>query len=398
MAASATKKPMSDGLVLRGKTWSYVIRVQDPATGKTKPKWISKDAAGHALTSKKDATRARNKARHDSDRGTYVESNQLTLGQWLETWLEAHAVELRPSTLDSYQRIARLYVLSHPIAHQRLQQLTPVALSAHWRHVHAHGSVKGGPVSVRTVRYAHSVVRAALNGAVENRHLELSPATAAKVPKDAQVGAEGRTPDAWAPDDLRTFLAATADSRLSPLWVLMSHTGMRRGEALGLQWEALDMDAGTIRVKRAVSDVGHGPMYGPPKNGEARTVHVPPVVLQALREWRKVQAADQLHAGAVWTASDGLVFTMPDGRPVAPSYASKAFTKAVKGAEVPTITLHGLRHTAATLLLRAGASVHLVARLLGHKDPSITLKVYSHAIPGDDSALSDQLARLIAQP
>jgi integrase len=388
VADTATK--MRDGLVKRGETWSYVIRVPNLSTGKTKPKWVG------GFPTRKAAKEARDSARHATHRGTYVERTQLTLGEWLETWLEAHAVELRPATLDSYQRIARLYVLTHPIAHERLQQLTPVALSAHWRHVHATGNVKGGPVSVRTVRYAHSVVRGALNDAVRNRLLEVNPATHANVPKDPHAGATGRTPDAWAPDDLRTFLDSTEGTRLWPLWVLMSHTGMRRGEALALQWQSLDLEAGTLRVQRAVSDVGHGPMYGPPKNGEARTVHVPPVVRQALRDWRKAQAAEQLQAGGAWADADGLVFTMPDGRPVAPSFTSKAFTKAVAAAGVPVITLHGLRHTAATLLLRAGVSVHLVARLLGHKDPSITLQVYSHAIPGDDSAVADQLAQLIA--
>lgn len=380
---------MRDGLVKRGNTWSYVIRVPDPATGKTKQKWVG----GHPT--RKAAKEARDAARHATHRGTYVERTQVTLGQWLQDWLEGYDGQVRPSTLDSYQRIVRLYVLAHPIAHERLQQLTPAALSAHWRRVHATGSTKGGPVSVRTVRYAHSVVRKALNDAVLNRLLEVNPATHAKPPKDAQEGATGRDPAAWAPEALRAFLQSTEDSRLWPLWVLMSHTGMRRGEALALQWESLDLDAGTLRVHRAVSDVGHGPMYAAPKNGEARTVHTPPVVRTALREWRKAQAQDQLQAGGAWQDSGGLVFTMPDGRPVAPSYASKAFTRAVKSAGAPALTLHGLRHTAATLLLRDGASVHLVARMLGHKDPSITLQVYSHAIPGDDSALSDQLANII---
>lgn len=385
MAAAADK--MRDGLVQRGKTWSYVVRVHDPATGKTKPKWVG------GFEDMKSARKARNAARAAVDRGQFTEPSKLTLGEWLQTWLSTRE-DQRPSTLDSYGRIIRLYVLPHPIAHARLQALTPTMLSAHWRTVSATGSMKGGPVSPRTARYAHSVVRTAVNDAV-GEHLQAAPAWA-KVQLPRQTVTNDGEPEAWAPDELRTFLAGVVGTRLFPLWVLMAHTGMRRGEALALRWRDVDLEAGTVRIAQAVSDVGTGPVYDKPKNGEARTVHATAPVRQALREWRAVQARDQLQAGVAWQDTAGLVFSMPDGRPVAPSYASKAFTRAVAGAEgVPTITLHGLRHTAATLLLRDGASVHLVARLLGHKDPSVTLKVYSHAIPGDDSALTDQLAQLI---
>jgi integrase len=270
-------------------------------------------------------------------------------------------------------------------------------LSEHWRKVSDSGSQSGGPLSPRTVRYAHSVVRKAVNDAV-GEHLHAAPLWS-KVQLPRQASADGGDPEAWSPEALRAFLDATAETRLAPLWVLMSHTGMRRGEALALRWEDVDLDAGSVRVARAVSDVGSGPSYDAPKNGEARTVHAPQAVRRALREWRKVQAQDQLAAGPAWVGvgpeSGALVFTMPDGRPVAPSYASKAFARAVSSTGAPTLTLHGLRHTAATLLLRDGASVHLVARMLGHKDPTITLQVYSHAIPGDSSALADQLERII---
>lgn len=381
---------MRDGLVQRGDTWSYVIRVPDANTGRTKPKWVG------GFPTRKAAKEARDAARHHVHRGQYAEPSKLTLGEWLQKWLDTRTNQ-RGVTLDSYRRLVRLHVASYPIAHVRLQALTPTMLSEHWRKVSESGSQSGGPLSPRTVRYAHSVVRKAVNDAV-GEHLHAAPMWS-KVQLPRQSNADGGDPEAWSPEALRAFLDATADTRLSPLWVLMSHTGMRRGESLALRWEDVDLDAGSVRVSRAVSDVGSGPVYDAPKNGEARTVHAPLAVRQALREWRKVQAQAQLRAGPAWVGagpeSGALVFTMPDGRPVAPSYASKAFARAVSSTGAPTLTLHGLRHTAATLLLRDGASVHLVARMLGHKDPSITLQVYSHAIPGDASALADQLERII---
>lgn len=382
-----TQPRMKDGLMKRGETWSYVIRVPDPATGRTKPKWVG------GFPTWKKAKEARDAARHQVHRGQWLEPSRLTLGEWLQQWLDTRR-EQRDSTLDSYRRIARLYVLEWPIAHTQLQALTPTMLSEHWAQVEQRGNRKGGPVSPRTVRYAHSVVRKAVNDAV-GEHLQAAPAwSKVQLPRQVSKALSG-DPDAWAPGELRAFLEATQGQRLWPLWVLMAHTGMRRGEALALQWESVDLDTGDLRVVRAVSDTGSGPVYDAPKNGETRTVHGPETVRQALREWRKAQAAEQLQAGPAWRDTGGLVFTMPDGRPVAPSYASKAFTRQVAAAGVPAITLHGLRHTAATLLLRDGASVHLVARMLGHRDPSITLTVYAHAIPGDSHTLAGQLEAII---
>lgn len=381
---------MRNGLVKRGDTWSYVIRVPDPATGKTKPKWVG----GHPT--QRAAKEARDAARHQVNRGQFTEPSKLTVGEWLQTWLDTRTNQ-RANTISSYRDMMRLHVLAYPLAHVRLQALTPTMLSEHWRKVSERGSRSGGPLSPRTVRYAHSVLRKAVNDAV-GEYLQAPPMWS-KVQLPRQAAANGSDPEAWGPEDLRDFLAGTADTRLGPLWVVMAHTAIRRGEALALRWDDVNLETGDLRVARAVSDLGAGPTYDVPKNGEARTVHAPSVVRQALREWRKEQAQDQLRAGAAWLGagaeSGALVFTMPTGRPIAPSYASKAFAKEVKRTGVSPLTLHGLRHTAATLLLRDGASVHLVARMLGHKDPSITLQVYSHAIPGDSNALADQLERII---
>lgn len=381
---------MKDGLIERAPgSWAYVIRVTDQATGKRKPKWYG------GYPTRKAAKEARDSARHATNRGTYVERENTTLIEWLTTWLDVHTGEIRPSTADSYRRLIRLYVKPYPIAHERLQALTPMMLSAHWRTVRESGGQGGKPLSARTVRYTHTVVFSALAAALTNRHLEVNPATGVKLPKEQKV--EASDPDAWAPDELRTFLTATAEQRLAPLWILMAYTGMRRGEALALRWADIDLDGGTARIARAVADDGHALYFSAPKNGEGRIVPLSGPVVDALRSWRKTQAAEKLAAGPEYAdpGTEPLLFTMPDGRQVNPVYASKVFTRSVKDADVPKLTLHGLRHTCATLLLRDGHPVHLVARLLGHKDISVTLNTYSHAIPQDQTTLSDAMERIV---
>lgn len=387
MSKTSTKPKMRDGVTRRGATWSYVIRVLDAETGKTKPKWVG------GFKTQREAKTARAAALAATARGTYVERKSTTLGEWLDTWLDAHSVEVRANTLASYRFQIRRYVEPYAIAHRNLQQLTPSMLSAHWREVHEHGSKDGGPLSVRTVRYAHTVVRKALSDAVQDRRLEVNPATGTKLPK--QQRATGREPDAWTPEALRDFLQSTTDNRLHPLWVLLAYTGIRRGEALALRWSDVNLDEQTVHVRRSAHNVGNGPQYDMPKNGEARAINAASAALDALRTWRKTQAEERLAAGPAYVDDEGLVFTMPDGRPVDLGYATKAFAAAVRTADVDRITLHGLRHTAATLLLRDGAPITAVSKMLGHKDVSVTLDVYSHVLPQDGAELAARMGRIV---
>jgi integrase len=114
-------------------------------------------------------------------------------------------------------------------------------------------------------------------------------------------------------------------------------------------------------------------------------------VLTAHRKW---QAEERLRLGPVWQDT-GLVFSEEDGRIVNPNRASRAFTRATEAAGLPTIELHGLRHTHASMLLRAGVPITAVAQRLGHEDPSITLSTYAHAIPAYDALAADATSRVL---
>ncbi|MBD8869292.1 tyrosine-type recombinase/integrase [Nocardioides donggukensis] len=380
---------MQDGLINRTTTgkpnWSFLVRVNGKA------KWHS------GYPTKKAAREARDAARVAAREGTYVGRSTKTVGEWCTEWLETYSGGVTASTRDSYGRVLRLYVTSWPVADVKLQHLNADTLTRHWATIHASGGQGGKPLSARTVQYASTVLTKALNRAVKSKLIPHNPAPDAERPRgDSQDAGD---PDAWSHDALAGFLAATAGHRLWPLWVVMAYTGLRRGEALALRWDDVDLDAGNLRVSRAVSDVGHGATYGPPKTKQsARTVPLTETACAALRDWRKAQAAEQLAAGPAWTTNadaGALVFTMPGGRCVAPSYATKVFARCVSEAGAPALTLHGLRHTFATHLLRLGTPVHTVSRLLGHASPVLTLNTYAHVIPGDESAATDALDRLV---
>jgi len=187
-------------------------------------------------------------------------------------------------------------------------------------------------------------------------------------------------------------LQQVKDEHLSPLLHLLAVTGLRRGEALGLRWEDVDLEAARIPVRRALIPTSREDMVSEPKTAKGhRVVALDPTTVEVL----KAQAARQLVEQAEWDegwVESGLVFTAENGAALDPESVSRYWRQAVKKAMLPTIRLHDLRHTHATLALQAGIHPKVVSERLGHATVAITLDTYSHAIP----ALQEEAAALIA--
>jgi len=169
-------------------------------------------------------------------------------------------------------------------------------------------------------------------------------------------------------------------------------TGMRRGEAIGLRWSDVDLEAGRLAVRRALIPCGRDVIVSEPKTIKGRRViAIDPGTVEVL----KAQATRQLDEQDEWDEAwieTGLVFTQENGAALDPETVSRHFRQAVKRSMLPTIRLHDLRHTHATLALQAGIHPKVVSERLGHATISITLDTYSHAIP----ALQEEAAALIA--
>jgi integrase len=131
---------MRDGVIKRGATFSYVVREKDPATGKPRPRWIGE------FQTRKAAKDARDAARNAVNRGTYVAPQDLTVGAYLDRWLDGHSVELKPSTVASYRQKIDTY-LRPAIGYARVQALSPSRLSLVFREMQEHGGANGKPVS-----------------------------------------------------------------------------------------------------------------------------------------------------------------------------------------------------------------------------------------------------------
>jgi integrase len=150
---------LRDGVMKRGQTWSYVIRVKDPETGISKPRWVGGFATEQAAKAARD--QARVKAHH----GRYIDRSTITVSTYLDDWIEAHAVEAKPKTLQDYQHLINRHVRPH-IGELRLQAVTPARVTKLYRDLMTRGGRNGAGLSHRTVAYVHAVLRKAFRDAV----------------------------------------------------------------------------------------------------------------------------------------------------------------------------------------------------------------------------------------
>jgi integrase len=171
--------------------------------------------------------------------------------------------------------------------------------------------------------------------------------------------------------------------------------GMRRGELLGLRWRDLDLDAGRAQIVQTLIEGSGAPRLSTPKTDHGRrSVALDPATVAALRAHRKGQAAEQLAVGPGYE-DNGLVFSREDGAPIWPRTFSRTFDRHVQAAELPSIRLHDLRHTHATLALQAGVHPKVVSERLGHANIGITLDTYSHAVPAMQEDAAARVAALL---
>jgi integrase len=196
----------------------------------------------------------------------------------------------------------------------------------------------------------------------------------------------------WNQTQLRAFLDVAMSHRLGAAMWLAATTGMRRGEILGLRWADIDLDTGRLSVRRSVACTGYQTHTTATKTPTSRrSIDLDDRTVRVLSTWRR-QQTDELSA----TARSSTVFTRPDGQPIHPHVFSQTFERLRDIADVPPIRLHDLRHTHATLLLKAGVPLKVVSERLGHSNPAFTMATYQHVLPGMQAEAAATFANLIA--
>jgi integrase len=383
------KKPsrnkVKNGVAFTGRNWSYVLRVPDLATGKTKPQWVG------GFDSEKSAKLARDKARVSLSSSTYISPSKATVGEYLSTWInDVHASQLKVTTLERYKQVINKHLIPE-LGTIKLQDLRASHVQALYTNLLTRPTATGEPLSPRTVELIGTVLKIAIKYAVNvDEVMAVNPASRVPLPKG-----KGSIPAPWSIQELNTFLDVARTHRLFFFFRLSAFTGARRGELLALKWSDFDGSAITISKNRLSVNkqvvVQNSTKGG--TNGQRR-VPLDRETIELFSAHRKRQLLERLALGEYWQDT-GYVFTQENGLPIYPHTPSDLFQKLLTKAGLRPTRLHDQRHLHATELLRLGEPLHVVASRLGHRDAMVTATIYAHVSDQQAETASSTFANAV---
>jgi integrase len=286
--------------------------------------------------------------------------------------------------------MANLHVVPN-LGSMWLDRVESEDLSRLYRYLLQSGRKDGrGGLSPRTVRYVHTIILRTFSDAVRLGETSANPAASADPP--SARSARAPVLPVWSPVELAQFLRTVKEDPLYPAFYLAATSGMRRGELLGLWWCDVDFEQHELRVVQTLIAVGHEPQLSVPKTDRGRrTIALDGETMAVLARHHR----DCKCLGKRPLRSDDLVFLGKGGEAIHPDCFTHTFKRRVERAGVPPIRFHDLRHTHATMALRAGIHPKVVSERLGHSSVGITLDTYSHYVPSLHREAADAIAALL---
>ncbi len=351
-----------------------------------------------------NADDAMQEARVKQRAGVDLTATIPTVEDYARRWLDG--LDREAATLAGYRRIFALHV-NPAIGAVRLDRVTPTRLGKLYvdlqRPDPSRKRTPGG-LSKNTTHKIHSALSAMFEAARDDNLLAVNPArkrSLVKAPTAKAVKREQTEMVTWSAAQLGSFLTwnrDTFDDEVHALWWVVAHTGVRRSEVLALRWSDIELDTQRIKVRRALDTARPGEVKST-KSNRARVVDIDAATVAVLRRWRAARGAVALE----FARPGAYLFGTLDGSPRNPISVSQMFGRRVTKAraalgsdELPTITLHGLRHSHATILLEAGENPKVVQERLGHTTITTTMDVYSHVTPTMQRSAVDRFSAAVS--
>ena len=326
------------------------------------------------------------------DAKTYVAPCKLSISEWMSIWAQDYLVGVKASTAYLYRRTIELYIDPH-LGHIRLDALNAHTVQHFYNELAKPSKPDAAPLSAKSIKNIHGVLHKALQQAVLLNYIRYNPTTACVLPKIVKKEIHPLTDQQTA-----QLLNLLKGSKYEIPLTVDLFTGLREGELLGLIWDCVDFEKGTILVNKQLrrSQRKGGTYYfSPPKNNKSRTITPAPYVMKLLQAQKVQQARQRLMAGPAWEDS-GLVFTNEFGRYISYRAIFDSFKRIVKRIGLSDARIHDLRHTYAVNCIRAGDDIKTVQSNLGHATAAFTLDVYGHFTDDMRSVSAQRMEGFIA--
>lgn len=312
----------------------------------------------------------------DIDNGVYIEPSKLTVGKWLDIWLSEYTGNVKPFTQKAYTDRVNLHIKPH-IGAVKLSALTAPAIQKLYNEL-KRGSDEKPALSPKTIQNVHGVLHKALQQALMLGYIKFNPSDACTLPRVVKPEIQPLSEK-----ELASFMEAIKGHKYEALFLVDCFTGMRQGELLGLTWDCVDFQNGSILVRQQLQKEKkkEGKFYlAPLKNDKSRRIVPAPYVMEMLKSVRRNQLTDMMRAGPLWQPGDikNLVFVNEFGNHLVHGTVYKNFKAVLARIGLPEARFHDLRHTYAVMSIQAGDDIKTVQENLGHHTASFTLDVYGH--------------------
>jgi len=353
----------------------YFVRVEspDPVTGKRRRVTVG------TFPTKREAEKAEAKAVTERERGTLLNPDTTTVAELLDRYLETEVPKtVKPENREEYEIIIRKH-LKPTLGNVKVRKLTVEHVERLFAELQAAG------YSSTTIKKCHLRLGAALRLAKRWNIVHDNVCDVAKPPK-----LEYKKSRIWTPDDAAAFLDVAADDSLYAYWLLLVETGARTSELLGITWDTVDFERGTLRLGEQVIRLLKGaPILKQDGKTEAgrRTIRLTAGTVDELRTYRRAWLERKLASGEIGWNTYNLVFCTSTGKPYNAHNVRRSFDRIVKEAGVPAISPHSVRKSHITMAIANGASVKAVAARVGHADVTTTLATYSMLTASMDDQL-----------
>lgn len=373
--------------------------------------------------------------------GKYLDGERITLQDFSDLWLKEYAKDhLSPSTYKMYSDLLARHILPE-IGNTKLAKVQPVALNRLYNKLLQKPKENGnGTLSPATVKRVHATLSSLYNTAVKWNICLENPCDRTEPPKQIRDNDDIKY---FTEEEAACFLALLDKPMLCPcaahdriddtgkeyhvhdyvslkpihpqyklFFYMALFLGCRKGELIALQWQDIDFERGIVQIIKSTSYINKQIITKEPKNkSSVRVISIPSVVLAMLKDYRRQQMAEAFTLGSAWegkrTAQEydqNYIFTQWNGLQMHPSTPYQMFRKIIKrynaalpaeADPLPMITLHGLRHTSATLLISQNVDIRTVSGRLGHAQTSTTMNIYAHSLRKSDETASQKLENLL---
>ena len=365
----------------KGMLWRYQVCITDPLTGKKRFKSKS------GFTTKRDAKTAADELEKQIHTGGYSQASDITFKELADMWLESYQLTVRESTFKLTEIMLEKHILPF-LGHKKIVEITTLdcqrAVNSWSKEAVTFNKWIG--LLQRILRYARNL-----------QLIDSVPTEAIIMPR---IKKADNSANFYTRDELRAFLKSaekTLDFKSYTFFRLLAFSGLRKGEALALTWSDINFKEGYVDVtKTEATDLNNQPVINPPKTvASVRKAYIDSKTVEVLKVWRAKQAKWLLSNGFNTLDKNQLIFTTKKNKLLQSSGLSLKANKLADEIGLHQITLHGFRHTYATLAAQGGMPIKELQAQLGHSDVKITLNIYTSVTAEQRKGTADKYTAFV---